>query len=62
MRKQRVGRRAAGTASLVTAAALLLLLSRSEIRRTLLAEPAVLPALAALLWMSTFLIFRLGGR
>ncbi len=46
------------TASLVTAAVVLLLLSRSEIRKSLLANAAILPLVAAVLWLVVFLSSR----
>ena len=50
MTDRRSALRAARTATFVAGAALLLLLSRSEIRKTLFANPVAVPLVAGAIW------------
>ncbi len=58
MSRQGSARAAARTATAAAAAVVFLLLSRSEIRKALLRQPALAAALAALVWIAAFLWLR----
>ncbi len=54
--------RAARTAAVITGVLLLLLISRSEIRKTLLTQALALPLLALGTWIGVLLVVRWRGR